>query len=84
MTLKGHAAGMGLEQRLVDHISKVRFEDLPQEVIDYCKLLIMDSLGVTFPGSGAPGCGEVVGLTKAWGGESGATVLIYGNKVAPP
>jgi 2-methylcitrate dehydratase PrpD len=73
----------GLESKLVDHASRVRFEDLPPKVVEYCKLLVMDSFGVTFPGYSAPGCREVAELTRGWGG-SGSTVLIYGNETAPP
>ena len=73
----------GLENKLVDHVSRVHFEDLPPEVVEYCKLLIMDSFGVTFPGFSAPGCSEMVELTRSWGG-SGSTVLIHGNEAAPP
>ena len=76
-------ATRGLESKLVDHVSRVRFEDLPPKVVEYCKLLIIDSFGVTFPGSSAPGCSEVVELTRGWGG-SGSTVLIHGNEAAPP
>jgi 2-methylcitrate dehydratase PrpD len=73
-----------IERQLVTHIVETKFEDLPPEVIDYCKLLIIDSLGVTFPGSQAPGCQQVVDMAKQWGGESGSTILISGYKSAPP
>lgn len=73
----------GIGNKLVEHVSRVHFEDLPPQVVHYCKLLIMDSFGVTFPGSQAPGCSSVVDLAKAWGG-SGSTILIYGHEVTPP
>jgi len=73
-----------IEEQLVAHIVETKFEDLPPEVIHYCKLLIVDSLGVTFPGSRAPGCQQVVDMAKQWGGESGATILISRYKSAPP
>ncbi len=73
-----------IEEQLVDYIHSVRFEDLPQDVINYCKLLIMDSVGVVFPGSRAPGCDAVTGLVKAWGTQTGASVLIHGHKAPPP
>jgi 2-methylcitrate dehydratase PrpD len=73
----------GIETMLVDHVARVRFEDLPRNVVEYCKLLVMDSFGVTFPGSTAPGCREVVELARAWGG-SGSHVLLYGYEAAPP
>ena len=72
-----------LESRLVDHLWGIRYEDLPEEVTAYCKLFIMDSLGVTFPGSRAPGCREVVDLIRSWGGK-GSKVLIHGNLAPPP
>jgi 2-methylcitrate dehydratase PrpD len=72
-----------LESRLLDHVCRVQFEDLPEEEVACCKLFIMDSLGVTFPGSRAPGCAEVADLVKRWGGEGGSTVLIYGHKTPP-
>ncbi len=73
-----------MEEQLVDYIHSVRFEDLPVDVINYCKLLIMDSVGVVFPGSKAPGCDAVTGLVKAWGTKAGASVLIHGHKAPPP
>jgi 2-methylcitrate dehydratase PrpD len=73
-----------LESRLVNHLCEIRYEDLPEEVIAYCKLFIMDSLGVTFPGSRAPGCGEVVDLIGSWGGRSGSKILIHGMNTTPP
>jgi len=83
MMSKGDNITRGLEDKLVGHVSRVNFEDLPPEVVEYCKLLIMDSFGVTFPGFSAPGCSEIVELTRRWGG-SGSTVLIHGNEAAPP
>ena len=77
-------SGQKLEDLLVDHVSRTRFEDLPPAVIDYCKLLIMDSLGVTFPGSHAPGCRDVAALFAKWENASGSSVLIYGSRTIPP
>ena len=83
--MSGETSSNGsLESKLLDHVSRVRFEDLPEAVVAYCKLFIMDSLGVTFPGSQAPGCPEVVNLVRDWGGGAGSTVLIYGHQTPPP
>jgi 2-methylcitrate dehydratase PrpD len=81
---KKDGAASDLEGLLLGHLSGVHYEDLPEAVISYCKLFIIDSLGVTFPGSQAPGCQAVVDLTSAWGGDSGSRVLIHGNRTAPP
>jgi 2-methylcitrate dehydratase PrpD len=72
------------EKKLIDHIAKVRYEDLPPEAVAYCKLLIVDTLGVAFPGSLAPGCPEIADLARAWKSESGSSVLIHGDKTTPP
>ena len=73
-----------LEEQLTRHVARVQFENLPEETIAYAKLLIMDSLGVTFPGSRAPGCPEVAALARAWSGGKGATLLVHGEKTTPP
>jgi 2-methylcitrate dehydratase PrpD len=73
-----------LEEKLLAHLTRVGFDDLPEEVVATCKLFVMDSLGVTFPGSRAPGCPEVVELARAFGGGEGSTILVYGHKAPPP
>ena len=73
-----------LEKSLVDHLWSIGYEDLPDRVTAYCKLLVMDSLGVTFPGSRAPGCGAVADLIRSWGGSTGARILIHGDSAPPP
>ncbi len=73
-----------IEERLLEHVFRIGFEDLPEEVVTYCKLLVIDSLGVTFPGSRAPGCSAVAELARGFGGGQGASILIYGYKVSPP
>jgi 2-methylcitrate dehydratase PrpD len=73
-----------LEESIVRHLVNTKYEDLPFDAVQYCKLLVMDSLGVVFPGRTAPGCQEVVKLARMWGGDSGASLLICGNKTFPP
>lgn len=73
-----------LEEHLLEHVNRVEFDDLPEEAVEACKLFVMDSLGVTFPGSMAPGCAEVVHLAKEFGGAAGATIMVYGHKTSPP
>ncbi len=73
-----------IEGHLTDYIYNLKFEDLPKETVSYCKLLIMDSLGVTFPGSRAPGCDAVCGLAKSWRTDAGSHLLVHGIKAPPP
>ncbi len=78
------AGSLSTEHQLADYIYSLKFEHLPDDVVSYCKLLIMDSIGVTFPGSNAPGCDDVNSLIKNWGSNTGASVLIHGYKAPPP
>jgi aconitate decarboxylase len=73
-----------LEDRLIDHVRGTGYEDLDQETIRCCKQLLMDTLGVMFPGARAPGCMETAALMKDWQSVRGASVLIHGYTVPPP
>ena len=73
-----------LEEALVDHVTGTHFSDLDAQTIDCCKKLIVDALGVTFPGSRAPGCTQIVDLFGAWQSGRGASVLLTGIRMPPP
>jgi 2-methylcitrate dehydratase PrpD len=73
-----------IEYQLSRYLADTRFEDLPHEVVQYCKQMIIDSLGVSIPGSLAPGCKEVAALADQWGGGQGATIMVSGHKTSPP
>jgi 2-methylcitrate dehydratase PrpD len=73
-----------LEAQLVDYLAHTDFDDLDAEAVRCCKKLIMDSFGVVFPGSRAPGCAEIVKLTRSWQSLQGASVLLHDFSAAPP
>lgn len=73
-----------LEKQLIEHIARTGFDALDAETILCCKKLIMDSLGVVFPGSRAPGCPEIVDLLRCWQSRQGASVFLNGFSTAPP
>ncbi|BBO73618.1 2-methylcitrate dehydratase [Desulfosarcina widdelii] len=73
-----------LEEMLVDYIAGAHFEDLDSQAVDRCKKLILDTLGVAFPGSRAPGCPQIVDLLGLWQTDRGASVLLSGVQVPPP
>jgi 2-methylcitrate dehydratase PrpD len=75
---------MDIVTELVKHIVTTQFDDLPLEVIEEEKKLIIDSLGVAIAGSYAPGCREIVDLVKEWSGKPEATLIAYGGKVVSP
>lgn len=53
----------------VDYARGSRFKDLPPKVVDYAKILILDTLGVIIAGSSAKGIGTFADLLKDWGGK---------------
>ncbi len=75
---------MDIASEYVDYAMGCRFDDLPAEVIDCAKKLILDTLGVTIAGSSARGIDTFVNLTKEWGGKRESSILIWGDKVPAP
>ena len=66
---------------LVSNAARVKYDDLPKDVVEITKKFILDTLATTIAGSSAPGCESVVNQVKDWGGKEEATILIYGGKV---
>ncbi len=75
---------MDATSRILQHIEKTRFQDLPEAVVENTKRFILDSIGVALAGCNAPGCREVVDLIKEWGGKPEAIIMSYGGKVPSP
>ncbi|MCG6894319.1 MAG: MmgE/PrpD family protein [Desulfobacteraceae bacterium] len=73
-----------LEQRLTHHVVDTGYPDLDAETVRCCKKLVMDSLGVVFPGSRAPGCPEIVELLRSWQSRAGASVMLTDVCAPPP
>jgi len=73
-----------LETQLIDHLYDTTYADLDPAAVACCKRLVMDTIGVAFPGRSAPGVPEMVSLMASWGGERGASVLFEPFKIAPP
>jgi 2-methylcitrate dehydratase PrpD len=72
---------MEIEKQLVEFISRTKYEDLPKEVIDLAKTVILGIVGATFAGAHSKGCKELVEQIKDWGGKEESTILVYGGKV---
>jgi 2-methylcitrate dehydratase PrpD len=60
------------------------YEDTPEEIVDYAKRLILDTLGLAIGGSAAETIPELVELVKGWGGKPESSILVYGGKVPAP
>lgn len=69
---------------LAEHVSAVRYADLPPEVVEVTKKFILDTLGTSLAGSNAPGCAAVKQLVVKDGGREESTLLVFGNRVPAP
>jgi 2-methylcitrate dehydratase PrpD len=66
---------------IVDNIVRLRFEDIPSDVIDRTMLFIFDTIGTALAGSTAPGVSAVVDLMRCNGGKKEATIWCFGDRV---
>jgi 2-methylcitrate dehydratase PrpD len=84
MTNEAKQCHMNMAQRIIDFLAQTGFNDLPSRTVEYCKLLVMDTMGVALPGAQAPGCAQVTEQLGQWASASGARLLLNGRTVAPP
>lgn len=75
---------MDITSELVDYATGFEFDNLPAEVVECAKKLVLDTLGVTIAGSSAFGVRTLVDIIKDWGGKPESSILIYGDKVPTP
>ncbi|MBI2830648.1 MAG: MmgE/PrpD family protein [Chloroflexi bacterium] len=66
---------------LVANAVSVRYEGLPEDIVDVTKKFILDTIGCGIAGSTAPGCADTVELIKDWGGKPESTIMVFGGKV---
>lgn len=70
--------------RLCEEIARWRYEDLPAEVVQTLKLLVLDTLGVIGGAVNAPGIHELNGRLGKWESSGSATGLIGKCRYSPP
>lgn len=66
---------------LVGNLLRVRYEEIPAQVLWATKMSIIDTFAAMLAGTGAQGCPEVVGQIIDWGGKEESTIFHYGKKV---
>jgi 2-methylcitrate dehydratase PrpD len=71
----------GIEGKLVDYILDTKYDDLPSEIVDVGKNLILTIFGTTIAGAMTEGCKALINQIKDWGGKEEATILLHGGKV---
>ena len=65
---------------LVKFVANTRYEDLPPEMVDLSKRVILDTLAVAIAGSSQEGIKPVVDLVSDCGGKQESTIWVYGGK----
>jgi len=75
---------MEIAHELAEYVTDLSFEDLPEEVIDSTKKVILDTVASAIAGSSAPGIETLTGLVKEWGGRPESSIIVLGDKVPAP
>lgn len=70
---------MELSHDLAKYIVSTKYEDLPQDVVSYTKLCILDYFGSAFAGSSKPPVKMIDELVRELGGEAQATLVTGGE-----
>jgi 2-methylcitrate dehydratase PrpD len=71
-----------LERELVNYVLDTAYDQIPKEIVELGKVLMLTVLGTTIAGAGEEDCRAVAGLIKDWGGRNECTILLYGGKVS--
>jgi len=69
-----------LSGRIADWVAALRYEDLPGDVVELTKLLILDQLGVQLRGASLPNMQPVLRLADAQPGKAEATLAHSGTR----
>lgn len=68
---------------IVDNFQNLKFEDIPNRVIDTTKKQILDYFATTFGGVTAAGVKECAELATEWGGAKQSTLFYWGGEKMP-
>ena len=71
-------------QHLAEFAERLKFEDIPAEVIARAKLHILDILGIGLAASDLEYARLIVETVRAWGGYPQSTIMRYGDRLPIP
>jgi 2-methylcitrate dehydratase PrpD len=75
---------MEIAHELCEYVNDLDFQDLPEEVIDCTKKVILDTVASAVAGSSAPGIETLTGVMREWGGRPESSIIVLGDKVPAP
>lgn len=67
--------------QILEHVSRVRYEDLPAGTVEVVKKAIVDTVGAGIAGSSAPIGKMVSEMVRGWEGRKQSRVWVYGDRV---
>jgi len=71
-------------QHLAEFAERLKFEDIPAEVIARAKLHILDILGIGLAAADLEYARLIVETVRAWGGHPQSTIMRYGDRLPIP
>lgn len=74
----------GLSRRLCEAVENWAYDDLPADVVETIRLLVIDTLGVIGGAARAPGIAEINQRLAKWESGGSATGLIGKRRFSPP
>ena len=78
---QGPDSSQGPEAVLAAWATRMRYEDLPADIIAGMKLLVRTIIGTAVAGATADGCADVVAQVREWSGAPEASIWTHGGKV---
>jgi 2-methylcitrate dehydratase PrpD len=74
-----------LTMRFAQHVARLNFEDIPDEVVAKAKLILRDGVGNQMAASAiSEPANKMIELVKEWGGAPQSTIIGHGMKVPTP
>ena len=70
---------MTLSKTLAEYTCKIRFEDLPKDVVEFTKICILDWYGSAVAGKDEPPIQAIKELMEEWGGHEQASLVTGGR-----
>ena len=68
-------------QKMMKHLSRVRFEDIPQDTVHRARLVVADTFGCMLSGKREKAAAAAYAQVMDWGGASQATMWGFGARV---
>ena len=68
--------------KLAEFVTNLKFDQIPEEHIDFIKRDVLDELGCIIAGSSGPSVDNVLDVAEELGGEGKAPVLVHGKKMS--